>query len=156
MDDLVDQSDLSKGARTMTGEIIHFQSHRDYKRGQLYREQTVPRRASATRRSKDPSRSPHPANFVPEARTPQALELQVARIAHLVEELEELGCTFGASPPAILTLARAGMEGARRILRTSSLSEPGAHLADDGDGEPQPEIDREMLDRMYRDLNSDA
>jgi hypothetical protein len=58
----------------MTGEIIHFQSHRDLKRGQLYRKQTVPHRA--------------------------------------------------------------------------------ADLADDGEGDPQPDIDCETLDRMYRELNS--
>jgi hypothetical protein len=31
-----------------------------------------------------------------------------------------------------------------------------AQLADDGKGDPQPEIDGEKLDRIYRDLYSDA
>ncbi len=139
----------------MTGEIIYFRSHRNFKRGQLYREQTVPRHAAAARRSKD-LRSPDPTDFVPEVRNTQTLERQVARIAHLLDELEELSGTSGAFPPATRTWARAGVESARRVLRTLSWSEPTANLADDGEGDPQPEIDREKLDRMYRDLNSDA
>ena len=139
----------------MTGEIIYFQSHRNFKRGQLYREQTVPRHAAAARRSKD-LRSPDPTDFVPEVRNTQTLERQVARIAHLLDELEELSGTSGAFPPATRTWARAGVESARRVLRTLSWSEPTANLADDGEDDPQPEIDREKLDRMYRDLNSDA
>jgi hypothetical protein len=58
----------------MTGEIIHFQRHRDLKRAQPYRKQTVRR----------------------------------------------------------------------------------ADLADDGEGDPQPDIDCETLDRLYRELNSGA
>ena len=30
------------------------------------------------------------------------------------------------------------------------------HFEDDSEGDPQPEIDHEQLDRMYRYLNSDA
>src|SRR5258708_3900064 len=33
---------LVEGARTMTGEIIYFQSHRDVRRGHCWRKQTVP------------------------------------------------------------------------------------------------------------------
>ena len=106
----------------MTGEIIQFRSHRDFKRG----------------------------------RNTQILELEVARIADLMEELEELSCTSGAYPLAILTRARTGMETARRVLRTLSRSEPRGHLEDDSEGDPQPEIDHEQVDRMYRDLNSDG
>jgi hypothetical protein len=71
-----------QGARTMTGEIIHFQSHRDLKRGQRY-----------------------------------------SRL---------------------------------RISRTFPWSERRASHADDGEGDPQPDIDCETLDRMYRELNSGA
>jgi hypothetical protein len=31
-----------------------------------------------------------------------------------------------------------------------------ADLADDGEGDPQPDIDCETLDRAYRELNSGA
>jgi hypothetical protein len=135
----------------MTGEIIYFQSHRGFKRGQLYRDQTVPRRAPAGGRSKDPSRSSDPADFVPEARNTQNLELQVARIGHLLDELEELACTSNALPAATLTQPRADVESERRALPKLS-----AQIADDGEGDPQPEIDGEKLDHIYRDLYSDA
>jgi hypothetical protein len=109
----------------MTGKIIPFKSHRDPKRGRLYREQAVPRRA---RRSKGPSRSPDPADPASGARNTQILDLQLARITHLLEDLEELTCSS-----------------ARK-----------AHPADDSEDNPPPEIDSEKLDRLYRDLDSNA
>jgi hypothetical protein len=69
----------------MTGKIIPFQSHRDLKRGRLCREQTASRRV------------------VPEACNAQILELQLAHIAHLLAELEELICASATCPPAALT-----------------------------------------------------
>lgn len=93
----------------MTGEIIHFQSHRDLKRGQLHRKQTGPHRTRTGCRLKEPVRSSDPAHLAPEAGTTQALQPQAARIAHLPDE-----------------------------------------------GDPQPDIDCETLDRMYRELDSEA
>jgi hypothetical protein len=106
----------------MTGEIIHFQRHRDLKRGQLYRKQTVPHRAAAACRLQEP----------------------------------EVACTSETFAPAIQTRSRAGVESARRVLRTLPWSERSADLADDGEGDPQPDIDCETLDRLYRELNSGA
>ena len=106
----------------MTGEIIHFQSHRDLKRGQLYRKQTVSHRAAAGPGLKEP----------------------------------EVACTSETFAPAIQTWSRAGVENGSRILRTLPWSERKADLADDGEGDPQPDIDCETLDRMYRELNSGA
>jgi hypothetical protein len=48
------------------------------------------------------------------------------------------------------------VESGRRVLRTLPWSERRADLADDGEGDPQPDIDYETLDRMYRELNSGA
>ena len=106
----------------MTGEIIHFQSYRDLKRGQLHRKQTVPHRAAAAPRLKEP----------------------------------EVACTSETFTPAIQPRSRAGGEHRRRILRTLPWSERRADRADDGEGDPQPNIDCETLDRLYRELNSGA
>lgn len=106
----------------MTGEIIHFQSHRDLKPSQLYHKQTILHRAAAAPRLKEP----------------------------------EVACTAETFAPAIQTRSRAGAENGRRILRTLPWSERKADLADDGEGDPQPDIDCETLDRMYRELNSGA
>ncbi|MGZ3259279.1 MAG: hypothetical protein ACXWLB_13980 [Reyranella sp.] len=106
----------------MTGEIIYLHSHRGLKRGQLYRKQTVPRRAAADPGLKEP----------------------------------EVAGTFKTFAPAIQTWSRAGVENGSRILQTLPWSERRADLADDGEGDPQPDIDCETLDRMYRELNSGA
>ena len=71
------------------------------------------------------------------------LKLQIARISALLEELEELTGTSigtGASPPLVVQ-ARATLERATKHLETSD------------EGEPQPDVDRALLERMYRDLN---
>jgi hypothetical protein len=109
----------------MSGKIIAFRSHQNLKRANLYRRQSVPR--SLTREIR--------------------LKLQIARISALLEELEELtgtsigtGTGTGTSPPLVVQ-ARATLERATRHLETSD------------EGEPQPDVDRALLERMYRDLN---
>ena len=139
----------------MTGEIIYFQSHLALKRGQLYRQQAVPRRAAA-RRSMDPARSLHAADYVADDRHAQTLELQVARVAHLLEELEALAGSSENCPPATLAQARTSIEKARLILRPLAGAERKAQIADDSEGDPQPEIDDEKLERMYRVISPDA
>lgn len=104
----------------MTGEIIHFQSHLDLKRGELHGKQTVPRDAAAAPRLKEPG---------------------VARPSEI-------------PAPATHRRSRAGGEDGRRILHTLPWSERRADLADDSEDDPQPDIDYETLDRMYRVLNS--
>ncbi len=141
----------------MTGQVIHFQSHRDLKRGQLYREQAVPRRAAPVRHMNDPSRSVRSqSEFGPAAQDTGSLELQVARIAHLLKELEDLAQTSGNLPPALLGRTHAGIERARRILQPWSRSERIAAPDGDIEGDPQPDVDSETLERMYRDLNPDS
>jgi hypothetical protein len=80
---------------------------------------------------------------------PSVVELQVARIARLLSELEELTQTSKDVPAATLTHARASLDKARRIIRPWT-----GH--DELEGDPQPEVDDERLERMYRDLNRDA
>jgi len=140
----------------MTGKIISFQSHRRLKRGRRCREQTVPRHAPAGGRSKRPSRSSDPADVVPEARNTQILELQIAHIAHLLAELEELTGTSETCLPATPTQPPASIEKVRRVLPPLEKSARTAPLAGDGEGDPQPEIDDEELERMYLELYSDA
>ena len=45
--------------------------------------------------------------------------------------------------------ARLGLENARRVIRPWMASA-------EVEGDPQPEVDDERLERMYRDLNRDA
>lgn len=74
------------------------------------------------------------------------VRLRIARISALLEELEDLiGSADGRSSPHLLQ-ARSTVERTRRILtqRTESTC---------NDGDPQPDVDRSLLERMYRDLN---
>jgi hypothetical protein len=134
----------------MTGEIIYFRSHLALKRGLLYRQQAVPRRAQAARRPL------HGPDLAGEDRNTQILEQQVARVANLLQELEELAGSARSCPPATLAHARASIEKARRILGPLAGGERKAALADDSEGDPQPEIDDEKLERMYRVISPDA
>ena len=82
----------------------------------------------------------------------------IPRHAAAAPRLKELrvACTSEISAPAIQTRSRAGREDPRRILPTLPWSERRADVADDGECDPQPDIDYETLDRMYRELNSSA
>ena len=68
----------------------------------------------------------------------------------------EVACTSESVAPVIQMRSRASVESGSRILRTEPWSERSADIADDGEGDPQPAIDCETLDRMYRELNSGA
>jgi hypothetical protein len=115
----------------MTAELIQFVRHRDFRRGDLYRHQPVPRAPSQADRACGP------------------VELQVARISRLLSELEELTRTPERVPAETMNQARAGLERARRVMRPWMA-------VDEGESDPQPEVDAERLERMYRDLNRDA
>ncbi len=76
----------------------------------------------------------------------------MARIARLLSELEELTGTTGDT--ATLDQARARIERARRIGPWAASE---ARAADDEpEGDPQPDVDDERLERMYRELNRDG
>lgn len=113
----------------MSGKIIEFPS-RDTNRTGLYRTQAVPR---------------------PDGRS--VLRLQVARISALLEELEDLiGSADGRSSPHLLQ-ARSTVDRTRRVLTPHMESTASGGLEPYNDGDPQPDVDRSLLERMYRDLN---
>lgn len=115
----------------MTAELIEFERHRDFRRGQLYRQQPAPR---------VPSQGAKPSSPV---------ELQVARITRLLSELEELTRKSEDVPPMTMSQARLGLERARRVIRPWMAT-------DEVESDPQPDVDDERLERMYRDLSRDA
>jgi hypothetical protein len=121
----------------MTGEVIQFVGHRALNRGDVYRQQGVPRGAAPESR-----------------RSTGIVEFRVARITRLVTELEELTRLSASIPSATLTEARAGLEKARRIVRPWTAADRHPR-GDDLEGAPQPELDNECIERMYRELNRD-
>lgn len=134
-----------------TGRIIPFESRRSC-------EQASSRRIGLQiNRPSGPIRSQ--TAFVPvgpSTRT-RILNLQVARIARLLDELEELARATDNLPPAIGGQRHAGIERGRGILQACSGSEREEAGCEHGiEGDPQPDIDGEMLARMYRELDPDA
>ena len=111
----------------MADDIISFQDHRGFKRRQLQQSARWPA-------------------FASETRDKQILEPQLARIADLLNELQELRDSF---PPTTLVRACAEIERARRITRPLSEPEHRNRLTQDSESDPQPEIDRDELDRVY-------
>ncbi len=71
------------------------------------------------------------------------IEQQIARIADLVDELEGLTRTAREVPPGVIAKARVTMDKARRLVVTLGLDE---------EGDPQPDVDRTVLERLYRGL----
>jgi hypothetical protein len=121
----------------MTGEIIQFVRHRDFETGRRYRQQPVPR------------------GTAPGVRSAGIVEFRVARITRLVSELEELAHLSNRVPSTTLDKARAGLEKARRVVRPGTAADRQP-LEDDVEDDPQPELDDERLERMYRLLNQDV
>jgi hypothetical protein len=75
----------------------------------------------------------------------------VQRITVLLGEVEALGQQADDVPAPLLTEMRAILEKARRVLEACT-SHPGRDA--DSEGDPQPDVDREVLERMYRALGT--
>jgi hypothetical protein len=72
------------------------------------------------------------------------------RIAALLEELNELTARSQALAPETANQARILAKRARAVLSPWSVQ---AASDDERDGDPQPQLDDEMLERMYRSLS---
>lgn len=118
----------------MTGELIRFDRH--FSGGDHHRQQPV---------------SHGTAHGV---RHSSVVDLQVARIARLLTELEELTPVSESAPAALLEEVRADLAKARRVITPWTAAEPRQASGDEGD--PQPLVDDERLEWMYRELNRDA
>ena len=77
---------------------------------------------------------------------------QIARIAALLGEIEALSRDAAAVPSPLVSQTRASLAKARSVLRTYTplVHGPVADEDEEDDGDPQPEVDSELLDRMYR------
>jgi hypothetical protein len=116
----------------MIGELIQFEKHRGFKKGQLYRQH------------------PAPGGRAPDIGRMSTDALRAARITRLLMELEELSRRSGNFPPTTLDQARTDLQKTRRIVRSWTATE------NDLEGAPQPELDDERIERMYRELNKDV
>ena len=123
----------------MTYRIIAFESYRR-------REHALPSRMGSIG-SQAPLDSPGLSTRI--------LKLQVARIARLLDELEDVAHISGNLPQAIAGRRYAGSKSACGDLPLCPGFE-GEAGHDDIEVDPQPDIDGDMLERMYRQLDPDA
>ena len=130
----------------MSGEIIYF---RNFHRRCLPEDQFVstPSWDVAPHHRSDKSD--------PAFQRKRVLRLQVARIGRLLDELEDLITTSDGRGSGIIRPSRGAIKKARKILQQWPEALRDAQPID-GEEDPQPEIDRAVLERMYQSLNSDA
>jgi hypothetical protein len=107
-------------------------------------------------RSVDVASQPTTGAFPSSLSRRRVLRLQVTRIACLLEELEELCLIRECSEPGVVDQARAGIQKARAILRQWPEPEQNLRGSRDGGDDPQPDVDGDILERMYQALNPDA
>ena len=140
----------------MSGEIIQFKGKRSLARARLYREQPVPRAAfhSAT----VPRAGAEPVKVMMLGRY-ELVERHMQRIAVLLDQLKPLVEDFGGLPPDTERRARSLMARAGDVLEgwsTLNCQHEGADAGEEAaDGDPQPELDNEKLERMYRSLGQE-
>ena len=77
----------------------------------------------------------------------------VQRITVLLGEIEALGQRTDDVPGPLLIEMQAILEKARRVLEACARR---PKRAADGEGVPQPDIDQEILERMYRALGTNS
>jgi hypothetical protein len=107
-------------------------------------------------RSVDVASQPTTGAFPSSLSRRRVLRIQVTRIACLLEELEELCLIRECSEPGVVDQARAGIQKARAILRQWPEPEQNLRGSRDGGDDPQPDVDGDILERMYQALNPDA
>ena len=78
----------------------------------------------------------------------------VQRITVLLGEIEALGQRADDVPSPLLSEMRSILEKARRVLEACTSRAKPAAAGTDGEGDPQPDVDREILERMYRALGT--
>ncbi len=125
----------------MRGQIIHF--------GDFRRFNPPPNGLSQDR--EDGALQPSTRALASGLSKKQILRVQVTRIGQLLDELEALAATRDCDELPVVGQLRAVVEKARVRLAPERSSQ-----ATSGSHDPQPDVDRDMLERMYQTLNSDA
>jgi hypothetical protein len=97
----------------------------------------------STRTKKSPS---------PDRRHRPQLRVQVERITALLEELDDLSGASIKVPSAMLTQACASTSKLKQSLGSRDVAQPMPPMVE-VEGDPQPHVDREVLERLYDSLD---
>jgi hypothetical protein len=118
----------------MTGKIIDFRVRQHLKGARLARQKLGPRGPAN-----------HPADRA-------EVHRQIGRITSLLHELEDTAQGGDPLPQMLVEEARASIERTRRMLQSWPGSATRTGREANGKNAVQPDIDDDLLQRMYRDL----
>jgi hypothetical protein len=79
--------------------------------------------------------------------------VQIERITALLEELEDISAHASNLPPAMLARARDGICNAEQVLGLRQQVPDAAPPILEQEGDPQPHVDREVLERHFNSRN---
>jgi len=120
----------------MTAKIIDFRVHHQLKSPRLDYQERAPRGRAKRAARRTAGRA--------------SVDQQIAHIAWLLRELEDIARGGERLPQAVVAEAHASIERTRKMLQ----SWPGVRTSGNATGEDagQPDIDPALLERMYSDL----
>ena len=122
----------------MTANIIDFRVHHQFKNARLDCREPAPRG-----RAKRAAR--RPAGWA-------SVDQQVAHIAWLLRELEDMARGDERLPQVLVAEAHASIERTRKMLQSWPGARTSGKADSTGEDAAQPNIDHALLERMYRDL----
>src|SRR6476646_9459509 len=120
----------------MTGTIIDFRVHHQLKSGCFDYQEPAPRGRAKRRR--------------PAGRA--SLNQQIAHVAWLVRELEEIARSGERLPQVLVADALASIERSRKMLQSLPDTRTSGRTDATGEDAAQPDIDHALLERMYGEL----
>ena len=131
------QSIFTWGAFFISANIIDFGVHHQVKSARLDYQEPAPRgRAKRARRA--PGRA--------------SVDQQIAHIAWLLRELEDVARGGERLPQVVVSEAHASIERTRKMLQSCQSARISGTSVSTAEDAAQPNIDPGLLDRMYRDL----
>ena len=122
----------------MTGKIIDFRVHHNLKGAPLAYQEPAPR-GRAKRAARRPAGK-------------ASVDQQIADIAWLLRELEDIARGGERLPQAVVAEAHASIERTRKMLQSWPGARTSGKADATGEDAAQPNIDHALLDRMYSDL----
>jgi len=122
----------------MTAKIIDFRVHHRPKSAPLDYREPAPR-SRAQRAARRPAGRPN-------------VDQQIAHIAWLLRELEDIARGGERLPQAVVAEAHASIERTRKMLQSWQSARISGTSVSTAEDAAQPNIDPGLLDRMYRDL----
>ena len=122
----------------MTAKIIDFRVHHQLKSARLYYREPAPRGRAKRAARRAAGRA--------------SVDQQIAHIAWLLRELEDIARGGERLPQAVVAEAHASIERTRKMLQSWPGARTSSNADATGEDAAQPNIDPALLERMYSEL----